>query len=264
MPEYSNLSDTDKFKFLSDHYVGQRKSLRKVASEANVSLATIKNHCDRLGVPLRNKSEAQSNALETGVHKHPTKGTHRDEDTKRLISDGMHDAWENTIDKEERAKISRENWNKLDANKKQDIHRRAHIAVKKASQYGSKLERFLLEELLKKGYKALWHQDRMLSNTKLQVDLLIESMAVAIEVNGPSHHEAIWGNESFVRTVNADKTKKDLLLHYGFIFIVVNQRKHLSQKRQQIILHNLLEVLEKIKKDRSTTYYVIKDTETKE
>jgi len=261
MADYSKLSDIEKANFLKTHYIDNRKSLRNVAAEAGVSLGTIKKHCDKLGIPLRDKSQAQSNALETGVHPHPTKGTHRDEDTKRMISDGMHEAWETTIDKGERAKISRDNWNKLTPGKRQDIQRRAHVAVKKASKSGSKLERYLLEELIKAGYHAQWHQDQMISNTKLQVDLLIKNMAIAIEVNGPSHHEAIWGNESFVRTVNADNTKKQLLQSYGFVVVVVNQKKSLSNKRQRIILDNLLKVLEVVKKDRSTTYYVVKDTE---
>jgi len=101
----------------------------------------------------------------------------------------------------------------------------------------------------------------MISNTRLQVDLLISDLAIAIEVNGPSHHEPIWGNESFVRTVNADNTKKQLLQSYGFVVIVINQKKTLSQKRYRIILSNLLAVLEKVKTDRSVTYFVVKDIE---
>ena len=255
---YANLSKEEKLKFITEHYINQNLSFNKVAELANVAPSTIKRDSKLLGVPARNKSQAQSNALKTGVHKHPTKGTVRPEETKKQISDKVFDAWK-TTDKAARAEKSRQNWEKMGEAKHKEMRKKAQKALKLASKEGSKLEHFLLEELPKHGYRVSFHHERLLAGTLLQIDLMIEDMGIAIEVNGISHHEAVWGDKSFNRTIRGDNNKRAILQNYGFVFIVVNQKHDLNRKRKDIILNNLLNVLKVARQPKHLMFYEVFD-----
>ena len=73
---------------------------------------------------------------------------------------------------------------------------KAYKAIRKASEEGSKLERYLFAGLLKDGYRVNFHVEQKLSNQKLQIDMVIPTLKLAIEVDGPSHFEPIWGEKN--------------------------------------------------------------------
>src|SRR5690554_4902899 len=68
----------------------------------------------KIGEPIRDKKEAQSNAIKQNRTKHPTKGKERSESVRRKISKSMYENWKD-LPLEERKKrsiTSKENWNK--------------------------------------------------------------------------------------------------------------------------------------------------------
>jgi len=79
---YSNLDDNQKYKILQEMYVEKKMSFADIASEYGTYANKIRRDAVSLKIKIRDKSEAQKNALITGKHKHPTKGTTRSEDTK--------------------------------------------------------------------------------------------------------------------------------------------------------------------------------------
>lgn len=243
---YSKLTPEAKANFLSDQYHNQGLSLRKIAANAGVSLSTIKRDCDKLNISTRTHSDAQKLALANGTP-HPTKGKSHSDETKQKIADGMYNAWENDIDKDDRSKKSKKAWENLTPDKKKEIKHKAALAIREASIHGSKLERYLLQNLSKHGFNAAFHQERSLSGTKLQIDMMIPDMGIAMEINGLSHYQPIWGDKSFNRTKNADNTKQAILLNHGFTMINIKHTKAGSNKRFQLILKELVDLLTKIK-----------------
>lgn len=245
---YLKLTKDEKVDFLTEQHITNKLSLRKVAEVAGVSLSTVKRDCTKLGVPVRSHSEAQSLALKEGRHPHPTKDKGHSAETKTKISNSMFDAWQNDIDKAYRSEVSKKLWEALDPKKKQEIRQKGFAAIREASVHGSKMEKFFLENLPKFGFRTSFHHEKTLGGTRLQVDLMVEELGVAIEINGPSHKEPIWGDKSFGRTKNADNTKKALILDYGMCFICVNTNGGASIKRKAILLERLVTILETIKK----------------
>jgi very-short-patch-repair endonuclease len=246
MSNYTSLSNNERIDVLKTEYTLNKKSIRRIAEELGVGSTTIKRDLGRFGIPIRDKSEAQSNALATGVHKHPTKGTERDAETKAKISDKQFEVWKNA-DKQERSEIGKKVWDNLGIVKQQEIRKKGHKALREATLHGSKLEKHLQVVLAENGYGIIFHQERSLGDTRLQVDLMIPSLGVAIEVNGVSHQENVWGDKSFARTKSADHTKKNLLLQYGYTYIIVWSGSNLSQKRKRMLTERLLDALTKVK-----------------
>ena len=67
--------------FLMKEYVDNERSTYDLAKELGTYPNKISRALKALGVPMRDKSSAQSAALSSGRHKHPTKGKKRSEAT---------------------------------------------------------------------------------------------------------------------------------------------------------------------------------------
>ncbi len=211
---------------------------------------TIRRDAKKLGVPGRDKAQAQSLALKTGVHKHPTKGTKRPEDVKIKISESVSDDWDSMseVEREAKRQAGRERWAKMSEVDKAEFQQKAGDAIRKAAKQGSKLERFLYGELMQNGYQVTFHQTRFIKNENLHLDLFLPILKVAIEVDGPSHFLPIWGEEALEKNQRADADKDGLLLGSGYCVIRVQQRKSLSEKYKRDLLKKLLKTLEGISK----------------
>ena len=158
-------------------------------------------------------------------------------------------SWENidSVELERRKKLAKDNWDKLSSDEKANILKSANDAVRKSSNIGSKLELFVLEHLLKKGYRVDFHKEQVLSNTKLQIDLFLPTMSVAIEIDGPSHFSPVWGEDTLKKNKTYDNKKNGLILGKGLVLIRIKQVKDFSKSRASILFEKLEEQLELIK-----------------
>jgi very-short-patch-repair endonuclease len=154
-------------------------------------------------------------------------------------------SWDSLSDEELRARQdkSRANWETMDDQTKADILKLANEAARLSSKTGSKLEKYLLDRLLQEGYKIDFHKEQMLSNTKLQIDLFLPTMNLAIEVDGPSHFSPIWGEDALERNKRYDEKKNGLLTGKGLSLIRVKQTKDFSMARANIIYQQLLDII---------------------
>ena len=91
---YENYSDIDKKQILNTLYVKEKKSFSDIAELLHTYSNKIRRDAIKYKIPIRNKSEAQSNAIKTGAHKHPTKGTFRSDKTKTKIGLSVMKSWE--------------------------------------------------------------------------------------------------------------------------------------------------------------------------
>lgn len=245
---YNSYSDYDKQQIIETMYVKEKLSFSSIASQLNTYANKIRRDALKYKIPIRDKSQAQSNALKTGAHKHPTKGTHRTENTKSKIGKSVMEAWDNIDEKElaRRKRNSKKIWNSLSNDEKQNRLNLANQAVRNSSKTGSKLEHYFLERLIKDGYKVDFHKEQILSNTKLQIDLFLPTMNIALEVDGPSHFLPVWGDEVLAKNQKYDKKKTGLIIGKGLKLIRIKQTHDFSKSRASILYNKVLKAIKKI------------------
>lgn len=261
---YSNLSDIEKHKILKEMYIDQKMSFADIADKYGTYANKIRRDAVSLKIKIRDKSEAQKNALTTGKHKHPTKGTIRSEDTKNKIGKGVMDSWDNLTESEiaDRKKKAKDNWESLSNDEKAQMLKLANAAVRETSKVGSKLEKYILINLIEDGYKVEFHKEQTLLNTKLQIDLFVPSIDTAIEIDGPSHFRPVWGDEALKRNISYDNKKEGLIIGKGWKLVRIKQTKDFSKSRANFIYKQLLDVLAEIKSNTglTTNTFNIQDT----
>lgn len=245
---YNNLSDIDKKDLIERLYLKENKSLQDIAIQYNTYANKIRRDAKTFGIKMRSKSEAQKNALETGNHKHPTKGTKRSQETKDKIGNKVLNNWSNMTDTEleNRKEKAKKNWESLSEEQKQNMLKSANNAVRLTSKVGSKLEKYLLNFLLDNNIKVDFHKEQTLSNTKLQIDLFLPSINTAIEIDGPSHFLPVWGDNTLKKNIVYDNKKQGLIIGRGWVLIRIKQTKDFSKSRSKIIGNKLLDIIHTI------------------
>ena len=238
--------------YIIEQYTEEKKSTYEIAQELKTYPNKIRRTLNTLGVPLRDKSLAQTVAIKSGRHEHPTKGKKRTEAEKVAISNGMATYWDNMEEdeRERRSELSRKQWEEMSEEEKANLRKLAAEAVRRASKEGSKIEKFIHVGLTNAGYGVIFHKRGLVVNDKLEVDLFIPALKTAIEIDGPAHFLPIWGQQSLDRHIRSDAQKAGLLINRGFVILrVKNIIRNLSQKNMRDTLSGIIEQLEKIEKD---------------
>lgn len=245
---YKSLSDKQKKILLHKEYEIGLKSFRDIASEYGTYANKVRRDAIRFKINIRDKSVAQKNALQNGKSQHPTQGKERSEETKNKIGAGVMTSWEKLDDEtlEKRKEKARQNWENLPEEVKENILHEANTAVRQASKTGSKLELFLFNALLHDGFAVEFHKEQNLLNTKLQLDLFLPKINIAIEVDGPSHFAPVWGEDTLKRNKRYDNKKTGLILGKGLALIRIRQSKDFSKARATVIYRELLKSIELI------------------
>jgi very-short-patch-repair endonuclease len=239
---YDHLNDAEKQHVINDLYCDKKQSFQDIAQQYNTYANKVRRDAKKFNINIRNKSEAQKNALETGKHNHPTKGKVRDEATKQKIGKGVMESWDSLSAEEldKRKQKAQENWLSMDENTRIQIQQSAIKAVRETSKVGSKLEKFLQTKLIAVGQKVDFHKEQSLVNTKLQIDLFLPLLNIAIEVDGPSHFAPVWGEDALARNKTYDSKKEGLILGKGWHLIRIKQTKDFSNARANKIFDELM------------------------
>lgn len=230
-------------------YSQQKKSTYVISKEIGSYPNYIRRILEKNNIPLRTKSEAQSVAIENGRHKHPTKGTKRSESTKIKISESVAKSWAaiSQEEKERRIQTAKTNWENIPEDEKEELRKLAAEAVRDTAKNGSKLEKFLLIELRRKGYRVEFHRENLVTNEKLQTDIFLPDQNVIIEIDGPAHFFPIWGEESLTKHLNADRQKNGLLIQSGYCVIRIKHLvKTISEIHKRKVLTAVLGMLKSI------------------
>lgn len=225
------------------------KSLDEIAELVGHSKSTVYRKLKQSGAIIRNKSQAQKNALLTGKSEHPTKGKKRPDAVKEKVSNYQANFWKTMSDDERqrRAEISKENWDKMSETSKQLLRDKSYAAIRESAKSGSKLEKFLHKTLQNYGYNVIFHKTALVSNTQLEIDLIIPELKTIIEVDGPSHFLPVWGEDKLKSVIKSDAEKNGLLLREGYVVIRLrHDGDKLSQYDQRHILKQMHQLLQKI------------------
>ena len=180
--------------------------------------------------------------------------------TKEKIGLSVLASWENMDESEiKRRKLAAKlNWENKSESEKEDILKQANAAVREAGKTGSKLEKFLFNKLLSDGWIVEFHKEQSILNTKLQIDLFVPKLNVAIEIDGPSHFEPVWGDDTLKRNKKYDDKKTGLIIGKGLFLIRIKQTKDFSRARGLVIFNKLLELLRDIQNNKITQDKVFK------
>ena len=258
---YTELSDAQKKSILIDLYINEKLSFATIATKFQTYANKIRRDAVKFGIEIRDKSEAQKNALKTGKHNHPTKGKERSDSTKAKIGKGVMNSWDQLTDKElnDRKDKAKLKWEELDYDTKINMQQAAVKAVRETSKTGSKLEKFIHKNLLSLGYQVQFHKEQSLLTTKLQIDLFLPTINTAIEVDGPSHFEPVWGKDSLNRNISYDQKKEGLITGKGWHLIRIKQLKDFSPTRGQLIVEKLTKLLDECSKTTIPQKFSIED-----
>jgi very-short-patch-repair endonuclease len=245
---YEKFSESEKKKLIIREYEQNHKSFQQIAKDHSTYANKVRRDAKKFQIKIRDKSEAQKNALQTGAHIHPTKGKKRNDEVKAKIGLGVLNSWESLSDVEidNRKLKAKKQWESLSEDQKQGMLSSANKAVRESSKTGSKLEKFLLAELLRGGYRVEFHKEQLLSNTKLQMDMFIPSLGIVIEIDGPSHFLPIWGEQTLGKNIKYDNKKAGLILGKGYVLIRIKQTKDFSKTRGLLIYENLSKIIKNI------------------
>lgn len=242
---YDQYNEEDKKKLIQKLYIQEKRSFAEIAGLHNTYANKIRRDAKKFRIKIRDKSDAQKNAIKTGKHKHPTKGQERSQDVKNKIGLSLINSWDNLSDqqKNKRKQKAKELWENLSEDEKQSRLIAANKAVRDASKKGSKLEHFILNFLLSNNFKVDFHKEQILSNTKLQLDLFIPATSIAIEVDGPSHFLPVWGDDALAKNIKYDNKKSGLIIGKGLKLIRIKQQHDFSNARADQVCRALLGVL---------------------
>tara|TARA_B100002019_G_C21221806_1_gene575135 strand:+ start:208 stop:978 length:771 start_codon:yes stop_codon:yes gene_type:complete len=237
-------------KQIIEMYNDQSKSTYEIAKSLDTYPNKIRRTLIKHGYKLKDKSQAQKNALKSGRCAHPTAGKKRTQDEKLRISEGMETHWEKMTEeqRQDRVNQAKERWKKMDASQKEKMCRLATDAIRKAGKEGSKLEKFVMDKLIESGYTVDFHNKTLIPNEKLEIDLYIPALKTIIEVDGPSHFLPIWGEEKLQKQIKADLQKSGRILSRGFAIIRVKAIANASLKKKENLISNIVSTLKSIEK----------------
>jgi very-short-patch-repair endonuclease len=246
------------YDFLYKNYVELEKSTYEIAEMSKTYPNKIRRALVSFGIPLRDKSEAQSKALATGRCQHPTKGKKLTEETKIKISDSMANCWEEMDEKERkrRSVLSRKNWESMSLNQLENMQKRAGEAIREAAESGSKLEKFLINGIRKNGFRADFHKEIYIIDEKQHIDIYVPEVNTAIEIDGPTHFKAIWGDEKYEKQVKSDSKKTGFILNSGMKLIrIKNIEGNSSGFYMRAILKKITETLKLIEEGSKENFF---------
>jgi very-short-patch-repair endonuclease len=258
---YLSLKNEDKKQLLESLYIDEMKSDVEIGEILGTYSNKIRRDRLRLGIPTRTLADAQKLALKKGRAKHPTQGRERTDEEKKKIGESVSAKWAKIDDKERqrRVEIGKESWNSKTEDEKKELLQKAVKSIRESSKSGSILEKFLLHGLISAGYKVYFHKEHFVKNERLQVDLLLPELNIAIEVDGPSHQKPVWGEINFERNQKSDKQKTGLLIGQGITLIRVKQLGNISEVKKRRYLSELLETIDKIKRNELSKEIIIGD-----
>ena len=235
-------------KFIQTEYHTNNKSFAQIAAELGTYTNKILRAAKKFGIRIKDKSETQVAALESGRAVHPTKDKGHSSETREKISEKVADSWTkiSVEERERRSEQGKEQWQNMSQVDKDNLLTKAHRAIRETSKSGSKLEKALLQHLLSLGYDVQFHKEQFLVSDKLQLDLFLPKHNIAIEVDGPSHHKAVWGTKGFNQVQRADRKKDGLIIGRGLTLIRVQQIKSYSQKNERELLHATAQMVAEI------------------
>ena len=234
-------------------YVEQKLSTKAIAERYDTYPNKIRRLLESNGIEIRNKSQAQKQALKSGSAVHPTKGKKRSEEAKDKISSSLEKHWDgmSKTERDRRSSIAKKNWEKLSESERKEIQRKGSDALRDTIRDGSKAERSLLDSLKNAGYNVELHKKGLISGEKYEMDLYLPDIDTIIEVDGPQHFMPVFGEKHLREYVKHDAIKNGIMIKNGYCVIRI---KYLCPSFTRGVENRLWEMVEPVVKRVATKF----------
>lgn len=222
----------------------------QLSKEYGVSCPTISKILKKNGEEIRSRSDRQKVALQTG--RSPPLNRKWDKKRREKHSERMKKVYDSLPQEkiEEHREKSRIAYEQRSEEEKKRLTKLGSESSIRATKIGSKAERYLAAALKKNGYKIKFHCNNIFYGEKLQIDMMIPSIKVVIEVDGPTHYSKIFGVERLEKQRIADNRKNGLVMDHGFVMIRIrNDKKNFTDFFGERMANRVLEILEEIKRE---------------
>lgn len=229
MTKYLNLDSH--FPTMRDEY-RDGCSITELAERYHTYPNKIRRIFIKNGEPIKTKSEVASSNYAKGRSTAHMKGKKHLQSTKDKMSAGIRAAWKRKSVEELQANTERlrQRWLAMPEKDRQYLSKLATLARLNAAKVGSKLENYIIVALHDAGYTPMFHAKNFLINEALEVDILLPNDKIAIEIDGPSHFEPIWGDEKLQEQIARDSQKTGLLNNEGYKVIRLRTSKKNASK----------------------------------
>ncbi len=230
-------------------------SMRDIAKLCEIPLTSLHRMFKNVGASVKDRAEILQEKFRDGKLE-PTIREFTEED-KVKISEQIAQRWKDRPDITAKIKdVNRQKWESMSESEKDERTKKMQVGIRKAAEFGSKLEFIVADIISKAGFVSVKHRTGVLSSQDLEFDLYISEIATIIEVDGPSHFLPIWGEDRLQKNKERDIEKAGAATSKGFNFIrIINKRKNITKKYIRELTGRLQEVLFKIQKEKHTAYY---------
>ncbi len=213
------------YDFMMRHHT-DNMSVRALAKEKGVHANTLRREMIKAGIPIKTRSESLKVAYSTGQIVARSGFTLTDEHRTQ-------------ISKANKGKVIglRNTTNNLIINRAEAMRGRGASGNREAAKKGSKFERILVEKFQALGYNVT--PQFVLDSYK--IDLMFIKEKIAIEIDGPSHREPIYGEDKLANTMAKDKAKDEAMINKGYSII------RIMDNQQAPTLFNATKVIDFVK-----------------
>lgn len=239
-------------------YQDEGLSMRQLAAKLNVPLATLSRFMKKHGITSRDKAEAQKNYLKD--HEHQMQGKKHSDSTKQKISKGLGEFWDKLSedDKEElKKKIGsawRRKWQQMSDTDRRAMMESLSNKAKEMQGQGSRFERFVAEELRKRGYAVEERSVNYTAGKQFEVDIALPKERIAIEIDGPTHFLPIHGEDHLKEQQERDARKDELITGTGMNMLRIRDN---NGPLSQVRIDRIEQAIKEIKADgRTSVWYV--------
>lgn len=239
-------------------YHDEGLSMRKVAEALGVPLATLSRFMKKNGITSRDKAQAQKNYLKENNHQ--MSGRKHSDETKKKISEGLGEFWDGLTEEETeqlKKKIGsawKNKWAVMSDQERRATMEELSNKAKLAQGDGSRLERFIAEQLRERGYTVEERTTHYLAGKDFEVDIALPKEMIAIEVDGPTHFMPIYGEAHLAEQQERDGRKDRELNSLGYnVLRIRDNNGPLSQLRIQ----RIVDAIKEINEDGGTSVWYI-------
>jgi len=198
-------------KYLEREYVVKERSTSDIAAEHGVFPNTIRRELKKHGFKIRDKSAAQQiNIKKNGA---PMEGRKRSTEEKEKISEGLQRFWDELGDteatriKKKRARVAKEKWESLSDEEKTRSIKKMHNASRNRMYLGSKNENMVARLLEESGFVIEQRSREYTPGQQFEIDIVLPNEQIAIEWDGATHFDPIYGEEHLAKVQDKDDRK---------------------------------------------------------
>lgn len=243
MKTFNEYSVPELIRLITKLHTQDKVSLRAIAKMLGTYPVKIQRFCSKHNIPTLSPGESLKEGYKSKRLSSNRKGVQLSEEEKIAISEKQHQYWNSLSkqDREIRRRKQQEVYQKR-TDKKQFAHKGSQ-AIRRAADEGSKLEKALIEFFTKENIEYYHHYTDLFGGTKLEADFFLPELNVVIEVDGPSHFTANFGEDNYAAQIRADEKKNGLVLSMGASIIRIRHARQLYKRDYRLVFAALLSIL---------------------